>query len=196
VDRRFVASLLLVPVSLACSLLTVARPAPAPRVSAILGDDPNLTILAYEIEGTTAAELRRQMDLLGPVDPGGYRGDAMTTWYVSWDWPGYGSPFCTLSRVETSYTITVTFPHWDPPPGVPSELLTRWDAYTQALARHERLHIDNLMEHYPDVLPAIQNSSCLAAETAAQDVVAQIRAEDAAIDERTDHGKDDGAVFP
>jgi predicted secreted Zn-dependent protease len=193
---RVLLTLLAVPALLACSLLTAVQPTPVPEIASIFGDDPNLTVTTYEVRGSTAADLRHQMDIHGPVDPDGYRGDALTTWYINWNWPGYGTPLCSLDEAYTSYTITVSFPHWSPPSDAPAGLAEKWDAFTLALARHERQHVDNLLAKYPAVLPAIQAATCLTAEDAARAIVDEIRAEDLAIDERTNHGLNDGARFP
>src|SRR5262245_22275124 len=56
----------------------------------------NATVVYYDIFGSTEKELRDQMNTLGAVDYSGARGDAVTEWYIHWDWPGYGTSPCDL----------------------------------------------------------------------------------------------------
>jgi predicted secreted Zn-dependent protease len=153
-------------------------------------------IIYYNIYGSTAAELREQMNLLGPVDDTGYRGDAMARWYIEWRWPGYGTSDCDLSAATTSYTLTVEMPYWEPPADTDPALIKKWSEYMVILAGHEQGHIDNFFKYYPQALPAIQNATCDTAEQAVQAVLQQIRDADIAYDDETGHGATQGAVFP
>lgn len=152
---------------------------------------PNATPEFYDVGGATADEIRAQLTACGP---GSY--DAYTRWNVRWQWPGYGTAECRLQEVEVSYDITVTFPRWTPPPQTAPELVLKWNAYLYALALHENGHVANVVSHYPAVVAAIKNSTCLAAETAAQGVLQQLRDFDLHYDAGTDHGRTQGARFP
>ncbi len=186
--------------SLACNLL----PPPADTSTPTVGPTPTADqtaditgadITYYDIRGKTASDLRSQMNALGPLD-GGRRWDAYTAWYIRWNWPGYGTRDCDLGRATTSLEITVTLPHWANPKGADSALITRWNKYYKALARHEQGHVDNVTKGYPKVLQAIQNATCATAEQAALQAIEPIREADRVYDEKTGHGATEGAVFP
>lgn len=185
--------------SLACNFLLpppAATPTPGPTPTAAQSADiSGADIQYYDIKGATAADLRRQMDSLGTLDDG-RRWDAYTTWTIRWNWPGYGTRNCDLSRATTSLEITVTLPRWANPNGAEATLITKWNKYYQALARHEQGHVDNVTQGYPKVLQAIQSATCATAEQAALQAVEPIHAADRDYDKKTGHGATEGAVFP
>lgn len=199
-DRSLLFFFTLLLASLACNFsLPLAAPStqnagPTPTAAqsaTITGAD----ILYYDIYGQTAKDLRSQMNALGPLD-GGRRWDAYTAWYIRWNWPGYGTRNCDLSRATTSLEITVTLPRWANPEGADAALITKWNKYYGALARHEQAHVDNALEGYPKVLQAIQNATCATAEQAALQAIEPIHAADRDYDKKTGHGAAQGAVFP
>lgn len=153
-------------------------------------------IVYYNIEGATEEELRAQLDELGPVDPSGYKGDAVTDWQISWTWPGYGSDDCDLSEAEVSYTVKVIFPRWIPPEDVPNNLVITWFNYTYRLAKHEKGHVDYVVENYEIVLDAIKGATCETADASAEAALEPIRAFDLEYDRQTGHGATQGARFP
>ena len=157
----------------------------------------NATMVFYEISGSTADELREQMNQKGPVDSASrLRYDARTNWYVSWTWPGYGESQCDLSQASVSYDIKVTAPHWEPAPDADPDLVDRWNNYMNSLAVHEQGHVDNIVNNYLQVRDAIRDATCATAEQAAQEVLDQFRQFDTDYDLETVHGKTQGAVFP
>ncbi len=190
---RAPARLLLIP----CALLVLGPGCdPHPPRGAAEGD-PGIrgaAVAYYDIVGSTASELRRQMDLLGPSDAG-LRVDAYTAWYIRWNWPGHGTPDGDPSRATTSIQITVTLPRWANPAGADPALLKRWDEYRQALARHEQGHVEIVTRGYSEVLRAIRDANGATAEQAAQQALARIREAERVYDEETRHGATQGATF-
>jgi predicted secreted Zn-dependent protease len=152
---------------------------------------PQAVVRYYDITGSTEQDLRRQMTARGPE---GY--DAFTRWNIRWNWPGMGAADCRLKEAEVSYEVTVTFPRWIPTSEAAPELVIKWNRYVRALADHEQLHVDNVVKRFPAVVAAIQNATCLTAETAAQAALSPIRQFDAQYDLNTDHGRSQGARFP
>jgi predicted secreted Zn-dependent protease len=152
---------------------------------------PNATPEFYDVGGSNADEIRVHMNARRS---GSY--DAFTKWSVRWNWPGYGTANCRLQDAEVSYDITVTFPRWTPTEQATPELIATWNGYLHALALHESDHVVNVVSHYPAVIAAIKNSTCLTAETAAQAVLQQMRDFDWQYDADTDHGRTQGARFP
>jgi predicted secreted Zn-dependent protease len=170
-------------------------PTPAPPTIEPI-DIPNAAIVYYDISGSTESELRAQLDALGPTGYDGYKGDATTNWFISWDWPGYGNSVCDLSAATVSLTVEVTFPRWTPPEDAGTDLVDRWAGYTRRLAEHERGHVDFVAANYESVTDAIKAATCETAEAAAQEALASIRQHDTDYDAETDHGATQGAVFP
>ncbi|MCC7117295.1 MAG: DUF922 domain-containing protein [Anaerolineales bacterium] len=192
--------------SLACNTLIPTNPpadtSPRPTdnefvtVNRITLDDATMDF--YDVNGATESELRDSMNALHPSDPynPGQSYDALTNWYVSWTWDGYGQETCDLESAVVQYEITVTFPRWNAPADASPELIKKWNRYTESLARHEKGHVDSVIEYYPKVEQAIQNATCSTAEAAAQTVMAELQTVNNAYDADTAHGDTQGARFP
>ncbi len=157
---------------------------------------PHATIQYYDIFGSTESELRAQLDAKGPVDPSGYKGDALTRWSYNWSWLGFGTDACDLSTAAVSYQITVTLPRWNPPANAPPALVAKWINYVHALVTHETGHVEFAAAQQPVILAAIQNAKCATANAAAQAVLQRIRQHDIEYDAATNHGATQGAQFP
>jgi predicted secreted Zn-dependent protease len=152
-------------------------------------------MVPYTITGNTSAELRAQMDRLGPTATGQHW-DAVESWYINWRWPTAGDGSCELSSATVSVTNTVTSPVWTPPPGVYPALVAAWSRYMLALATHEKGHVDLVIAGVPSVLDALHKATCGSANSAANAVLDQIRQRNADYDAATNHGATQGARFP
>lgn len=152
----------------------------------------------YDITGSTADKLRNSMNQLRPNDPydGNKPVDSYTDWYISWNWPGYGSENCDLSAATVSYTINITMPRWNAPANASPALIAKWEKYIQSLTFHEKGHVDNVINNYLSVKTAIQSTNCLTAEAEAQKALDKLRRFDSNYDTETRHGETQGAVFP
>ena len=75
-------------------------------------------------------------------------------------------------------------------------MLARWNAYIQALVRHEAGHLRHAYENMGSVLSAIRASSCAGANAAGQAAVRALARWDIAYDRETRHGLSQGAHFP
>jgi predicted secreted Zn-dependent protease len=140
--------------------------------------------------------MRQQLDSLSPVGFDGYKGDATTNWRINWGWDGYGNSSCDLTTANVTYSIEVTMPRWQAPQDASPELITKWNNYIQALAEHEKGHVDNIVANYKSVEDAIKNATCDTAEAAAQAALDPIRQYDIDYDAETNHGATQGARFP
>ena len=172
--------------------LTPALPAPTLATAEISG----ATVTYYDIRGSTVAELSAAMNESGPVAYDGWKGAAATHWYISWEWPGYGSADCRLDEADISYQLDVTLPRWKPPADVSPELVAEWNDYIRALAGHEQRHVDFVPEGAAQAGQAIRAATCETAEEAAQAAVETIRQRDRDYDAATNHGATQGAIFP
>ncbi len=170
-------------------------PTPAPTAIYEAQID-SAVVVYYDIYGSSEEDLLAGMQANSLVDDSGYAGFALTSWYVSWNWPGYGTENCDLSKAYTGLDITITMPRWRAPADANPQLVEKWNRFISALAFHEQQHVENVYTYYPLVLPAIQNATCLSADQAAQDVLNQLRQADFAYDQETGHGLTEGATFP
>lgn len=161
-----------------------------------LVDIPGANVVYYDISGSTERELRAQLDVLGPVGSDNYRWDAYTSWFIRWNWPGYGSSACNLSEVSVTYNNEVIFPRWTTSENTSSEMIANWERFTQALAEHEKGHVDIVISSIQSVKDAIMGATCDTADAAAQAALISIRQQDASYDETTGHGATQGARFP
>jgi predicted secreted Zn-dependent protease len=157
---------------------------------------PHASVVYYDIAGSTAEELRAQMDAFGPVGYDGYHGDATTRWVIRWNWPGFGLEACDLQQADVTYIIEVTLPRWKPPEGVDRALLDQWDFHLKALIIHEKGHVDYVVGHIPRIISAIHHATCETADATAAGILEDIRDHDRQYDDDTDHGRGQGAQFP
>lgn len=167
-----------------------------PPVTLPAVDIPNANIVYYDISGSSEDELRAQLNTLGPIGYDGYRGDAITDWFIRWSWPGYGTSSCDLSVADISYEIKVVFPRWIPTGDASPDLITKWAAYTKLLAEHEKGHVDSVLENFPTVVDAIKGATCETADSVGNKFLNQIRQLDIDYDAETQHGATQGARFP
>jgi predicted secreted Zn-dependent protease len=158
----------------------------------------------YVIEGSTAAELRAQMDQLGPADKFG-RFDAYTRWYINWSYP-YSTQDgqCTTGPVKVAVRVTLTLPQWDPPSDASQELVDKWNAYLAALQVHEDGHKEIAIQAGNEILHTLEglppHPTCdeleEAADAAGKSVLNRYRQQEIIYDQSTDHGATQGARFP
>jgi predicted secreted Zn-dependent protease len=187
-------SMILLPV---CNGLSLTSNTPVPIPTGVTAVDiPYAKMVYYDIGGSTEDELREQLDAKGPVSSDGYHGDALTTWFVHWNWDGYGTETCDLRSASATYDIKVAMPRWVPPPEASPALIEKWNTYVLALANHEKGHVDNVIANLPVIITAIRRATCSSAEAEAQEILSGIRMIDENYDTTTDHGATQGAHFP
>jgi predicted secreted Zn-dependent protease len=150
----------------------------------------------YTVTGDDEDELRQQMNELGPIADDGIRYDAVTRWWVEWEWPTDMFGGCDLENVDVRYSITVTMPYWNPPPETSASLVQKWNRYLEALSEHEKTHVENVTVYVPLVKEAVANATCDSANAAAYAVLDDLRDADRIYDEETRHGNTQGALFP
>jgi predicted secreted Zn-dependent protease len=127
-----------------------------------------ITTTYYDVTGSTAEELKKQMARKGPKGFWAY-----TNWYVSW------SGDCKV-ELEISYT----FPRLADRNRVPLPMRSRWDAMLANLIAHEEQHGQHGRSAAEEVLAAECND--------AKSIVKKWAAEDKAYDKRTSHGLTEG----
>ena len=178
--------------SLAGSATAVPPPATGP-----LAGIPNLDVQYYDVSGSSVAEIRAAINRVRPRDPNdGVAVDALNRWYISWRWPGDGRGGCLLGRTELRFSATLRMPRLFNTQRTPRAVVARWQAYMEALVRHEAGHIRHAYDNMGSVLRAIRASSCAGANEAGRAAVRLLAQWDVSYDRQTRHGFTQGAHFP
>jgi predicted secreted Zn-dependent protease len=101
-------------------------------------------VVYYDLTGKTQAELREQMQRLGPTGEDGQRYDGYTEWNVTWRHrfqpQGRG---CGLAEFDVDVDVLMTLPRWQDRTGTDDELVRSWERYERGLRTHEEGHRDN-----------------------------------------------------
>lgn len=136
----------------------------------------------------------------------GERDDAITTWFVRWNYSFDTGPSggCSVVSVGADVDVVGTFPRWLDPSRGSRELRARWADYTWALATHETGHESIGVGAANSVVRALTRlgdaPSCVRAEDAANAEAGRVldvwRAREIEYDDSTDHGATQGARFP
>jgi predicted secreted Zn-dependent protease len=174
---------------------------------AIAQNTPNVSIKTnyYDIQGSTAKQLRSQLNQLGVVDPKtGKRFDAYTSWRVSWNYryrPVNNQ--CQITQVTVNVQAIYTMPRWNPSANASMDLKNRWNRYITALRQHEDGHKNHGVNAGQDILQTLNNlttNSCQQIGNIANQkgdaIIKQYNLKDIDYDRLTQHGFTQGAVFP
>jgi len=173
---------------------------------AALSDAPmQQTIKYYDVSGSTAQEIREDLDRQGPRGENGRRFDAHTRWTVNWKYrstPANG--LCSLVSFDTEVRVTMQMPRWGGADAASVALLEAWETYEVALMDHERGHQDLAVsaaaEMRRQVLDLSDEQTCsrlgVIVEEVAQAVLREYRERERDYDAQTNHGETQGANFP
>ena len=152
---------------------------------------------SYAIEGNNARTLTEQMKQLGPGDSNGDRNDAYTRWYVTWTYAFTRSPeSCVIADVHVKVHVNTVLPTWSPPNDAAPDLPARWKKFSEALALHERGHLQIGVHSGQEIRQALLTlppaGSCDTVEGEANEIARAIvtlhNAYDRDYDEHTHHG--------
>jgi len=164
----------------------------------------NMSESSYAIKGTTASQLRMQMNIYGPTFSNTHF-DAHTDWNIKWDFNYLDTTNdCQINKVSVNVNINYIFPKWEDKNTGDAQLQNQWDSYLLHLRTHEQNHAEHgkiaarEIESILKNLPAMENCQILT-DTAKNDVekiMAEYQSKDVQYDIDTQHGKKEGAVFP
>ncbi len=154
----------------------------------------------YLVDGKDARAIRRDMNT---KRQGKY--DAFTSWWIKWHfyW-NTEDGLCKLTRVTTHVDIKFTLPKLMPETRADEDAKQRWDSYYAALIAHENGHRDLAIEAAAEIeaalleLEAVDNCKRLEkdANRLAHRIVDDYSLRQKRYDAKTNHGMNDGAVFP
>lgn len=171
----------------------------------ILRPQVSVDYFYYEISGNTASKLRAQMTQYGPSDERGIQHNGYTNWYVDCYYPNsIIDGRCATGPIAVTVTITHTFPKWDIPPGASKALVTKWNAYIDALNTHEAGHRQIAIDAGFEIAQALSKlpvyTSCdqleQIADAIGQKILEEARQKEITYDQTTKHGMLQGARFP
>ncbi|MBC8326536.1 MAG: DUF922 domain-containing protein [Verrucomicrobia subdivision 3 bacterium] len=164
----------------------------------------------YDIRGRTPNTLRKALDAQGPLSlDGKKRFDARTDWTLQWtyQWDGklaQQAGFYRLSEWTVNVKSTVILPRWVEFDEANPLEQRRWQVYMARLTLHENGHA-KLAELAGDAankafanIKVYPSSAKLkeAVRLKAQEILKLHRAMELEYDQKTDHGKKQGARFP
>ena len=135
----------------------------------------------------------------------GKKYDSVTSWHVEWGYEHYETmQSCSAEAFQASVEITMRYPRWIRFDDVPQELMAKWEGYMTNLVLHEEGHRDMVMEAVEDITRAV--AKLPTAPTCAEldrlvkslchDRMAKLNDEAKEYDAATQHGAEQGAVFP
>lgn len=159
-----------------------------------------VTTKYYEVVGSTAATIRANMNKNRSDDY-----DAYTHWHVNWSFDTEQvDDFCEINQVEVTLKIKFTLPHWEADWDTSDEVEELWDDYYTALIAHENQHKAIAIEAAEEIENALndldEERHCKRlkkiANATANEIINDYKEQQVQFDEDTDHGIDDGAVFP
>ncbi len=180
--------------------ITVITTSPVDAAPAV----PEETVY-YNVQGTSADELRTQLNKFGVKGSDGKTYYGYATWNVSWRYLCRSDMTnCWITSVQTTVRIKFTLPKWIDRSEAPEELRQKWDKYITALERHERRHRDIAVETAFQVERAIAGMKLRGgcdglkreANALGHRLVDNCKKRQSDYDARTNHGKLEGAQFP
>jgi len=161
------------------------------------------SIELYDVHGSTAAALRRDLTRLGPrVGDRAYGG--RTTWELTWTYAfEERAAECGVGSYDIRMDVTTTLPRWVPGDDASGKLVARWERYLSALATHEeghrRLGLEAASAVERSLTSIVPQPTCeqleAAIAAATGEVVGRYRERERRYDEDTRHGRADGARF-
>ena len=159
----------------------------------------------YDIQGSTALELRYDMNTKGPQAASGYRVDGYTRWHANWRWRyrNTGSS-CAIESVRTTITVRMTLPRWQNERSADLATQQEWARFLAALERHEDGHRRNGVAAGDEIdrrvasLPPAATCAALGAiaDELGKRIVQRYIQLDADYDRDTGHGATQGARYP
>jgi len=164
----------------------------------------NETTQYYSIYGETADELRHEMNTKSTIKQAGSNYDAYTSWYVNWrfNWKKSNGQ-CFMKNVKSTIEVKYTLPKWVNSNNAPVYLKKRWTHYYNALIAHEKGHKNfgiNAAKEVESRLSTLSAKNCANLENKAnslgKNIIEKYTALEKDYDKSTNHGMNNGAVFP
>jgi S1-C subfamily serine protease/predicted secreted Zn-dependent protease len=159
----------------------------------------------YDISGSTAQELRADLNLKRPADSTGARYDHVTRWSIKWKYLYEAAgERCAIGKVSTTVDVTITFPRLKKTESTPAQVLQSFDRYTEKLLLHARAFRQNAIDTAEKIdrgirsLPPHRTCDELGkqANSLGYSLIIAAKQWDSDYNRRTQYGRTLGAVFP
>ena len=159
----------------------------------------SMSVVHYEIRGTTHADLRREIDSKGPE---GFWGTASTRIRYRFTLRPTREG-CAVDKVEVTADSTVRLPQWANRHQGDVPLQEWWDRAYRSLDHHERGHVRISLEGARDLERQVRatppRTACeetqAEAEKRGQEILRQTQAQQKAYDRETNHGRDQWSPY-
>ncbi len=164
---------------------------------------PRIKELSYSVDLADATDLRSALSDASPIREQGTVFHGYTRWFVRWRtfWRA-DDGLCRMQRVSTEVDIEFTLPNAT---RLPRDRATRqrYTTYLNALRAHEQAHADFATQAARQIEQALMTvppqADCeqlsAAANTRGHAIIEQTRALERAYDDRTGHGRSQGAFL-
>ena len=189
-------------VGLAVAFVAAAAVMPSAHADPVVKE----TFDYYDIDGTTAADVRADLNRRGPLDSNEHRRfDAVTRWHVRWHFSFKTvAGNCAIATASTSVDVTYAFPRFSPDSSAPVALRQAFAQYSERLMVHEKGHAQTAIDIASRIEDGIRNlpptSTCARlgeiADGVGHALIKEANRIDIDYDARTEHGKTQGARFP
>jgi predicted secreted Zn-dependent protease len=201
IRKRFV-TLLIIAASAVAGLHTPAQPSPAFKTAPsreTARQIPNTVRTDYyEVHGTTVESLLASMRATQPST-----NHASTEWRIDWNYEYLiDSGECILSSFSTRVRIRYTLPQWVDSQRADKALQGEWKRYLGALGLHESGHAGYGIAAAKEMVRLVNSKEWRAPDRkelkvrideACDQTLREFRSREAAYDEKTDHGRTQGA---
>jgi predicted secreted Zn-dependent protease len=224
--RRLLAGLVLLLALTGCGGLSLAAPPPTrapplppaavittetPSLPATPGAPSNVRLVervsrqTYLVYGSTMTELRSYLNANGPTAADDNRRyDGVTNWNLQWSMRYQRGEACSIANATIVIDIVQILPEPATPEGLSPAALARWRTFAEALALHERGHVERelagaraLKARFEAEPPAANcNELGRTLGELGEQQIAGIRSADIGYDQETMHGVSQGASFP
>jgi len=155
---------------------------------------PNVAVSYYDIDATDAPGITWAL-WADAIRINGKSANALSNWWYDWRWDARSDGSCGTANATVSFRAHVTLPRIKDLSALSPEVARDWQAYSNAVVRHEASHVRRAYEGRNVVIQAVRSSSCANADAAGQSAVDKIGYEEAASDYQAEHGSPENAVF-
>jgi len=159
----------------------------------------------YDVCGCNEKELQCDLKKKCIQWNDGKKYDAVTTWDMKWDY-GYDhdSQACAVDSFKVTVDIFFRYPRWVRTSETSPQLVEKWDRYMKNLITHENGHRDLAVEAAAKLSSAVAAlnppSTCVELDRRVRALyrarMAKLNEDQKAYDATTNHGVNQGALFP
>lgn len=159
----------------------------------------------YLVYGKDVNEIRSSLNNNTPIRQDGIAYDGHTDCYFKWNfWWNESNGLCSIDRVKVFVEIQYTLPKLNNPNSLLKRLKNEWEAYIKALVKHENGHRDIAVrlasEIENEIVNILPRQSCKQLEIDANqigyDIIEKANHLNEEYDRETNHGNNQGAIFP